>query len=61
MISLKDVENIHQILIKNFGGSFGIRDRGMLESAVNRPYQTFDQKSCIQHQLKKHPPFLKAL
>lgn len=53
MISLKDVENIHQILIKNFGGSFGIRDRGMLESAVNRPYQTFDQKELYPTPIEK--------
>lgn len=44
MISLKEVEGIHEILIDKFGGSTGIRDRGALESAINRPYQTFDQK-----------------
>lgn len=43
MISLKEVESIHEILIDKFGGSKGIRDRGILESAINRPYQTFDQ------------------
>lgn len=44
MISLKEVEIIHDVLIDRFGGSKGIRDRGTLESALNRPYQTFDQK-----------------
>jgi death-on-curing protein len=42
MINFKEVEKIHDILIENFGGSKGIRDRGALESAINRPYQTFD-------------------
>lgn len=43
MITLQEVESIHDILIEKFGGSKGTRDRGILESAVNRPYQTFDQ------------------
>jgi death on curing protein len=43
MITLQEVERIHEILIENFGGSKGTRDRGILESAINRPYQTFDQ------------------
>jgi death-on-curing protein len=40
MISLKEIESIHEILIDKFGGAKGIRDRGILESALNRPYQT---------------------
>jgi len=43
MITLKEVQSIHDVLIDKFGGSKGIRDRGILESAINRPYQTFDQ------------------
>ncbi len=43
MITLQEVESIHEILIEKFGGSKGTRDRGILESAINRPYQTFDQ------------------
>ena|SRR5688500_7435113 len=43
MITLQEVESIHEILIEKFGGSRGTRDRGILESAINRPYQTFDQ------------------
>lgn len=34
MIELKDVLNIHNILIDKFGGSKGIRDSGSLESAI---------------------------
>lgn len=43
MITLEEVESIHEVLIDKFGGSKGVRDRGILESAINRPYQTFDQ------------------
>ena len=42
MIALNDVEKIHDILIEKFGGLKGIRDRGILESAIARPFQTFD-------------------
>ncbi len=44
MISLDEVIRIHEILIDQFGGSKGIRDQALLESAVQRPFQTFDQK-----------------
>ncbi len=36
MIDIQDVIRIHEILIDNFGGSKGIRDRGLLESAISR-------------------------
>jgi death-on-curing protein len=44
MIDLKTVESIHNMLIDKFGGGKGIRDKGALESAIARPYATFDQK-----------------
>ena len=40
MIDIRDV--IHDILIDRFGGAKGVRDSGILQSAINRPYQTFD-------------------
>lgn len=42
MISLNEVLAIHDILIERFGGTKGVRDQAGLESAINRPYQTFD-------------------
>ncbi len=44
MIELKDVLNIHNILIDKFGGSKGVRDSGSLNSAINRPFATFDNQ-----------------
>jgi death-on-curing protein len=44
MIPIKEVEQLHQILIDKFGGSHGIRDKVALESAIARPFQTFDGK-----------------
>ena len=43
MISLAEVIRIHEILIDKFGGSKGVRDQALLESAIQRPFQTFDQ------------------
>ena len=42
MIDINEVEKIHDILIEKFGGGKGIRDKGLLESVINRPFQTFD-------------------
>jgi len=33
---------IHDQMIKRFGGSHGVRDVGLIESAVVRPQATFD-------------------
>jgi death-on-curing protein len=33
---------IHSMLIEQTGGSDGIRDDGLLDSALNAPFQTFD-------------------
>lgn len=44
MISIKEVEQIHNLLIEEFGGAKGTRDKGALDAALNRPFATFDQK-----------------
>lgn len=36
-LSLDEAIAIHERLIEKFGGSFGIRDKGLLESALFRP------------------------
>ena len=55
-------------MIKRFGGSFGLRDLGLLESAVARPRASFDGKdlylsvfekvAAILHSLLKNHPFV---
>lgn len=42
MIRVKEVIEIQRLLIKRFGGAHGVRDLGGLESAIARPFQTFD-------------------
>ena len=41
MISKESVLKMHMLSIVKYGGSDGIRDDGLLESAIARPYQTF--------------------
>jgi death-on-curing protein len=41
MILIEDILNLHELSIKFYGGSSGVRDMGLLESAVARPFQTF--------------------
>ena len=41
MISIDDILILHEKSITEYGGKKGIRDFGMLESAIARPFQTF--------------------
>lgn len=42
MIHIDVVFFLHDLLINEFGGSKGVRDRALLEAAINRPFATFD-------------------
>ncbi|NLD46819.1 MAG: type II toxin-antitoxin system death-on-curing family toxin [Clostridiaceae bacterium] len=61
MISISDAIIIQSILIDKFGGTSGIRDRNMLESALMRPYQTFDGKELYDTPEKKAAAILESL
>lgn len=41
-LSKEQVIKIHNMLISQTGGSDGIRDESLLESALNAPFETFD-------------------
>ena len=41
MITVENILKLHEYSIRDFGGSHGVRDNGLLESAIARPYQTF--------------------
>ena len=42
MITVEIAEKLHARSIEEFGGVKGIRDKGALEAALGRPFQTFD-------------------
>jgi len=41
-LTTEQIIMLHEIVIKHTGGSEGIRDRGLLESAVYAPFHSFD-------------------
>ena len=41
MISLDEILYLHELSIKNYGGSYGTRDINLVESAIARPFQSF--------------------
>ncbi|MDO4279918.1 MAG: type II toxin-antitoxin system death-on-curing family toxin [Lachnoclostridium edouardi] len=43
-LSKAQVLLLHEQLIAETGGSSGLRDEGLLDSALNAPFQTFDGK-----------------
>lgn len=59
---------IHDRMIKRFGGSFGVRDVGLMESACARPQASFDgedlyktifeKSAALIHSLLKNHPFV---
>jgi len=61
MISTNEAEEIHKILINNFGGSHGIRDVNNLESALARPFQTFENEELYPTVILKGAALLESL
>lgn len=52
-LSLEDLVWLHAVAIEEFGGSPGIRDRGVLESAIGRPQATFGGKNLYETPSKR--------
>ena len=68
MISVNEVLQLHNNSIRDYGGSFGIRDINLLESAVIRPFQSFgdtafyptafEKAAAIIESIVKNHPFI---
>jgi death-on-curing protein len=52
-LSTDDVIYIHSRIIAQSGGSYGLRDRGALESSVSQPLQSFDGSELYPDTLAK--------
>ncbi len=48
-----DIIYLHTKLIIKFGGSDGIREEGMLDSALSTPLQTFDSSDLYSSTVEK--------
>lgn len=70
IITIRQVLILHELQIEKYGGLSGIRDVGMLQSAIGRPFATFGGSdlypdiftktaALIQSIIKNHP-FLDA-
>ena len=67
-ISVEQVIGLHQLMLEEFGGASGTRDRGGLESAVARPTMTFGgedlyadlaaKTAALMHSLVLNHPFV---
>lgn len=44
-MALEDVPELHRLQLERFGGSDGLRDRGLLESAIAQPRAGFGEES----------------
>lgn len=56
MMKFLRIENVlmfHEKIIKETGGGAGIRDRGLIESALNRGFMTYDGKDLYPSIIEK--------
>ena len=53
MILLDDILILHDKSIEMYGGAKGIRDLGLLESAIARPFQTFGGEDLYPSAIEK--------
>jgi death on curing protein len=53
LISLEGLVWMHTVAVEEFGGSPGIRDRGLLESALARPLASFGGRNLYDTPFKR--------
>jgi death-on-curing protein len=61
MISFEDAQQIHDILIKRYGGTAGIRDVQSLKSALIRPFQIFENVDLYPDILSKATALIESI
>lgn len=52
-LTKEQVIKVHTSLISATGGTDGVRDSGLLDSALNAPFQTFDETDLYPSLLQK--------
>jgi death-on-curing protein len=61
MISVENAIKIQSLLIEKFGGTSEIRDKNFLESALARPFQTFDKKDLYTSPIEKAAALIESI
>lgn len=67
-LAIEEVLLIHERILAKFGGAGGLRDWGLLDSAVNRPWAAFEKRelypdlftkaAALGHSLVLNHPFV---
>jgi len=60
-ISLEELVWMHTVAVTEFGGSQGIRDRGLLESAISRPLASFGGENLYDTPFKRAAALAESL
>ena len=60
-LTAEQVLFVHYRLVGETGGEHGVRDLGLLESAVARPQATFDQQELYPDLFEKAAAFMESL
>jgi death on curing protein len=61
LISLEELVWMHTVAVTEFGGAQGIRDRGLLESAIARPLAAFGGKNLYDTPFKRAAALAESL
>ncbi len=67
-LAIEEVLELHRLMIERSGGSSGVRDRGLLESAIAQPQMSFggqelyrtiaDKAAALSYSLIMNQPFM---
>lgn len=52
-LTKEQILKLHNLLLAKTGGSEGIRDEGLLDSAINAPFQTYNNEELYPSTQKK--------
>lgn len=61
MIDIREVFKIHELLIDNFGGTKGLRDNNALDSAIHRPFATFEKQDMYPSPKEKAAALVESI
>jgi len=61
VFTVRQVLILHERMIQKYGGSSGVRDMGMLESAVGRPFATFGGEDLYPDVFMKAGAFIQSI
>ena len=56
VLSKRQILLLHQQLVDETGGSPGLRDEGLLDSALNAPFQGFGEHQRLSLPCSRRPP-----